>query len=250
MFSISAGSSFARAIVSAQASNNTVALNMAYIGLARTLLDLAQYDSAKTVASLVTDPTFLVVSTASSTTDRRQNRMWTESNNVSVASSVGPPYQNVKYNGVADPRVKAAPLGQTSSTGVVEWYQQKYPDVGSSIPIAHWSEAQLIIAEADVRGSDASGAITIINALHTLAGLPAYSGATDAASVLAQVLEERSREMFLEGQRLGDVIRNNLALLPALASPYRNGGNYGPDGAHLCLKLPDIERQNNPNLHH
>ncbi|HEX6808425.1 MAG TPA: RagB/SusD family nutrient uptake outer membrane protein, partial [Gemmatimonadaceae bacterium] len=85
---------------------------------------------------------------------------------------------------------------------------------------------------------------------HARAGIPPYSGLTDQTSVLNQVIEERSRELFLEGQRLYDVIRNNLSLLPAPGSPYRNGGQYGPDGSQLCLKLPDIERANNPNLSH
>ena len=246
----SADSSFTLAITTAQSVSNQGALEMAYIGRARSELDQGLWDAAKADAEQVTDVTFEAVSTASGTIPRRENRVWAENNSVGIASSVGPRYQGMTYDGVPDRRVPTVAFGQTSSSGIPEWQQLKYPDVGTSIPIAKWSEAQLIIAEADVRDGDPGDAITIINTLHSRAGLPAYSGGTDQASVLAQVIEERSRELFLEGQRLYDVIRNNLSLQPAPGSPYRNGGQYGPDGSQLCLKLPDIERANNPNLSH
>ncbi|MBX6330602.1 MAG: RagB/SusD family nutrient uptake outer membrane protein [Gemmatimonadaceae bacterium] len=247
----SADSMFTQAIAAAQSSGkNPDALQMAYIGRARARLDMGQYDAAKADAEQVTDPNYVHVSTASATTVRRENRVWAESNSASVASSVGPRYQNMQYGGVADPRVKAVNTGHPSGTNVIEWYQNKYPEAGSPIPIARWAEAQLIIAEADARDNDVDGAIGIINAFHSAAGIPAYSGPTDQASVLAAVIEERSRELWLEGQRLYDVIRNNLDIEPAQGTPYRNGGVYGPSGSQLCLKLPDIERTNNPNLQH
>lgn len=247
----SADSSFTLAITTAQSSgNNEDALDMAYIGRARSELDQGLWDAAKADAGQVTDVNYEHVSTASGTIPRRENRVWAENNGVGIASSVGPRYQNMTYDAVPDPRVPTKDFHQVSESGLEEWEQLKYSDVGTSIPVAKWSEAQLIIAEADVRDGDPASAITIIDALHARAGLPPYSGATDQTSVLNQVIEERSRELFLEGQRLYDVIRNNLSLDPAPGSPYRNGGTYGPDGSQLCLKLPDIERANNPNLSH
>jgi hypothetical protein len=246
----SADSMFSTAISVAQSlTGGGDILNMAYIGRARARLDMGQYDAARADAEQVTDPTYVHYATASSTTGRRENRVWAESNPTGVASSVGPRYQNMTYGGVPDPRVKAAFSGDTSSSGVLEWYQKKYPEAGSPIPVAKWAEAQLIIAEADVRAGDVDGAVTIIDALHTRAGLPPYNGARDQQSVLAQVIEERSRELWLEGQRLYDVIRNDLAIDPPPGTPYRNGGVYGPAGRQLCLKLPDVERAGNPNLH-
>jgi hypothetical protein len=77
-------------------------------------------------------------------------------------------------------------------------------------------------------------------------GLPPYSGPTDAASVQAYLISERSRELFLEGQHFWDINRFNLPLDPAVGTPYPGkGGTY----ADLrCMPLPDIERINNPNL--
>lgn len=245
----SADSMFTQAITTAQSAGNSAdALQMAYIGRARARLDMGQYDLAKADAEQITDTSYVHYATASATTVRRTNRVWAESNESAVASSVGPRYQNMKYGGVADPRVPAALNGDTSRTGIIEWVQGKYPSASTSIPIARWAEAQLIIAEADARANLVTDAIDIIDMLHERVGLPDYSGPTDQASVIAAVIEERSRELWLEGQRLYDVIRNDLAIEPAQGTAYRNGGTYGPAGSQLCLKLPDIERAGNPNL--
>ena len=82
--------------------------------------------------------------------------------------------------------------------------------------------------------------------MHTKAGLPAYdpTGQT-AAQVLAQVIDERRREFFLEGHRLGDIRRYSIVLSPAVGTAFPNGGTYGTQN---CFPLPDVERINNPNI--
>jgi hypothetical protein len=245
----SADSMFTAAIQAAQATGSTDALNMAYIGRARARLDLGRHEEARADAEQVTDPSYLHEATASSATARRENRVYNESNAATgVASSVGPRYQQMSYNGKADPRVSAAATGKSSTTGVVLWAQQKYPTAASSIPVAKWAEARLIVAEAAARANTLPEAIAIINDFHQRAGLDPYSGPATQSAVLAQIIEERSRELWLEGHRLSDVRRNDLRLQPAPGTPYRNGGVYGADGKDLCLKLPDVERQNNPRL--
>jgi starch-binding outer membrane protein, SusD/RagB family len=63
---------------------------------------------------------------------------------------------------------------------------------------------------------------------------------------LAQLVEERRRELFLEGHRLGDIRRYNLAMSPAAGTAYPGGG--GTYGSQSCFPLPDVERINNPNI--
>jgi hypothetical protein len=148
--------------------------------------------------------------------------------------------------------------GSVGSDGVTIIRQVlKYADRGASIPIARYTEAQLILAEASVAASNLQGAVDIINALHTAAGLPAYDGnGKTAAQVRDQVIEERRRELFLEGQRLGDMNRYQLPRLPADGTPFPNGGTYGSQacpeanaqGYPFGFPLPDIERNNNPNI--
>ena len=105
--------------------------------------------------------------------------------------------------------------------------------------MASYTEAQLIIAEV----TGGTEAVNIINALHDAAGLPHFNSG-DAAAITAQVIQERSREFFLESQHFYDVKRLNLPLNPAPGTPYAKGGNYGD---MRCFLLPDVERDNNPN---
>ena len=93
--------------------------------------------------------------------------------------------------------------GQDGTTTI--WATTKYPLISSTIPIAKYAEAQLIIAEVDLGQS----AVGIINNLRSRAGLTAASNVsgTTAAEILALVIDERRRELFLEGQRLYDIIR-------------------------------------------
>jgi hypothetical protein len=89
--------------------------------------------------------------------------------------------------------------------------------------------------------------VDIINELHSRAGIPAYNGGgASADQVLAQVIEERRRELFLEGHRLGDIRRYQLPLNPPPGTPYLTGG--GEFGTQSCFPLPDVERINNPNI--
>jgi starch-binding outer membrane protein, SusD/RagB family len=77
------------------------------------------------------------------------------------------------------------------------------------------------------------------------AGIPPYGGGT-ADQVQSQIIEERSRELFLEGQRLGDIIRYGLPLYPAPGTPFPVAG--GVFGTQVCFPLPAVERLNNPNI--
>jgi hypothetical protein len=128
------------------------------------------------------------------------------------------------------------------------WAAAKYPALTTGIPIAKYAEAQLIIAEARAAAGDIPGAVTAINnARNTRAGMPAYDAAgKSAAEVRTDIIEERRRELFLEGHRLGDIRRYQLPLNPATGSPYAAGG--GTYGTQNCFPLPDVERINNPNI--
>ncbi|MBC8088785.1 MAG: RagB/SusD family nutrient uptake outer membrane protein, partial [Phycisphaerae bacterium] len=63
--------------------------------------------------------------------------------------------------------------------------------------------------------------------------------------VLATIIEDRRRELFLEGHRLGDIRRYSIPLAPAAGAAYPGGGAYGTQS---CFPLPDVERINNPNI--
>ncbi len=235
---------FDAAITAATAANDATTLNMARVGRARARLNQAKYAEARADAALVPDG-FVKNATYSAVNARRENLVNTQLFR-GLYSTVEAPFRNVTWAGAPDPRVSVTntnQVGQDRATNI--WRANKYATSASPIPIASWREARLIEAEAAARAGDAAAAAAAINKLHTAAGISAYTPGT-AAEALAQVQEERRRELFLEGQRLNDMIRFNVALDPAPGTPFPvKGGLYGNQ---LCFPLPDLERNNNPNI--
>jgi hypothetical protein len=223
---------------------NAEILNMARVGRARTRLNLKNYAGAKADAVLVPE-TFVRLANYSAASFRRENLVNTQLFRGGF-SSVDPSFRDLTVAGTPDPRVpvvNSGVVGQDRVTTV--WRTTKYPTSSSPIPIASGDEAILIAAEADLETGNVAAAVTAINILRTKSGLPAYGGGT-AAEVRAQLIEERRRELFLEGQRLNDIIRFNIPLSPAAGTPFPvKGGVYGNQ---ICFPLPDLERNNNPTL--
>jgi len=230
---------FTLAITAAQAAGNADIRNMALVGRARARLDLGQNAAAASDAAQVS-ANYVKLASASTVATRRENRV--VSQNVSSSNvSIGPTYRGLTVGGVADPRVNVTDTGRNATDGTRIFVQNKYAGLATGIPLATWDEAQLIIAE--VQGGQT--AVDIINVFRARASLPLFASA-DPAAIRAQVIEERRRELFLEGHHLGDIIRYDLPLNPAPGSAYAKGGTYGPEGNELCLPLPNVERLNNP----
>ena len=233
---------FDTAVVAATRSGDATTLNIALLGRARAELDAGDLTAAAADASQIPDGFEYDVSTDAINT-RRQNPIWsaTKSN---FLMTVEQSFVDL-YATTHDPRVASTNTGQLGTAGDSVVFPNKAASATAPIAIAKWSEAQLIIAENDVATSNLPGAILIIDELQTRAGQPAYAGPVTAPAVLAQIVEERRRELWLEGHRMGDLRRYNLPFAPAAGTPYPFGGVYGNQ---TCLPLPDIERINNPNI--
>jgi hypothetical protein len=130
----------------------------------------------------------------------------------------------------------------TSATTIRHWYQTKYTTSSAPIPLATYEEAQLIIAEADIRANSLGTALPILAAMRTRGAQAAFTGTTQA-EYLAELINQRRRELFLESHHLGDVIRFQIPLAPVAGTAYHFGGTYG---TQLCFPLPAAERLNNP----
>ena len=105
------------------------------------------------------------------------------------------------------------------------------------MPYASWREALLMIAE--VQGGQE--AVSIINRLRRTHNLPQFSS-SDATAIREQVREERRRELWLQGTRIGDKLRWDEPWASGLTQrgePYQN---------QQCVPLPTQERLGNPNL--
>lgn len=116
------------------------------------------------------------------------------------------------------------------------------------------SEAYLIKAEAQARGTGLGDPLATLNQLRTSRGLAAASG--DAFDL---VKEERLREMLVEGQRLQDLKRWGEGLNRTGGQPAMDGGLYagGANGPFLnkpasdkmfVWEIPLNDLQTNPNM--
>lgn len=243
---------FTDAITQAEQANLTALATAARQGRARARLNLARlpgqpvnatkYAEARSDATQV-PATFAYNMPYNAATTYSQNNI-AQRNRLSLLFGVAANYRNLN-----DPRVSVTNSGLrgADATNIV-WFQNKYSALNSPIPLAKYAEAQLIVAEADLAAGNPAAAVATLNALRGRSGvgLPPYTGPTDAASVQAFLISERSAELFLEGQHFWDINRFNLPLSPPAGTPYPlKGGTYSD---LRCLPLPDIERINNPNL--
>ncbi|HUF27850.1 MAG TPA: hypothetical protein VMM18_12820 [Gemmatimonadaceae bacterium] len=150
---------------------------------------------------------------------------------------------------VDDPRVPwlaPTPEQPRANDGITDFYQQgKWRSYGAPIRLASTIEAEYIAAEA--RGT--ADMLTLIAAQRAANSQPGYSGPTDDASVLTELMEQRGREFYLEGKRLGDFRRNpdNVLHVPAPGSAYFKPG-LNPVGSMVCFPIPTTESTTNPNF--
>jgi hypothetical protein len=230
-----------------QAATTNEIRNLALMGRARVRLQRNNPTGAAADARavLTAAPMFVANATASTAEARRWNRLGQEfqAGNVTVA----PAYRGLRVGGVPDTRTASIDVGRGHNNPDTVFLATKVattrtPDLLRTrpVPVATWREAHLIIAEAE-GGQEAVNRINILRAHH---GLPSFAS-NDAAAIRAQVIEERQRELFLEGHHLGDLRRFNLPQIPAAGTPYRQGGIYGDV---RCFRVPAVEKVSNPNF--
>lgn len=225
----------------ARAARAKSVLDLALAGRARARLDRGDLVGARADAVRV-PPEFAHLMTASASPERRENRVRAQERPPLDLVTVG-----LLYRSLGDPRVPVTDQRRVGPTRVPVFYEEKYPSAASPIRIASGAEARLIVAEADIAAASAASlanARTIIDAFRARGNQPPLA-ASDAATLRAALIDQRRRELFLEGQHLGDVIRYGIVLTPPVGAPYPGGGTYG---AQRCLPLPDVERDNNPAL--
>jgi hypothetical protein len=251
---------FTDAIALATTANNTDILNMALVGRARVRLDLGNF--AGTLADAQRVPVgYVKVATRDASDVRRydalcENITCPQNRNATIA----PNYRNVTWQGVLDPRVAVSTNNQLAFDNAQIHYfpTKKHTSRDFGLVIASYKEARLFIAEAAARTGDLVTARQLINQMHTEAGIPGYDpGATDdQTAVVAQVIEERRRELFTEGgHRLNDHLRFRGT---AWAIPFKGeAGSIFPNGVDAtglpygtttCFPLPTVEVIGNPNI--
>ena len=155
--------------------------------------------------------------------------------------------------------------------GIIKYrIQHKFPERESEIPFATWREAQTIIGEATTSEVTRVAQINLLRS--SSAGLaddiddtawilPVYTDGGPAAN-MATMVEERRRELWMQGNQAGDKLRWDDAglLTPSADTPpdVNDGGTnwelvneYGEPlsaGSGRCLRIPRLEVLANPNL--
>lgn len=235
-------------VAKAAGAAGTTIMNASNVGLARAYLQRGNYAAAALTAALVP---------ASFTTDV------VTSANLSTQSSLGNQFYASSLAGVlvaparyrqSDARVSidSTQPGNTQN-GLPFIIQTKYSSYSDPIRLASGLEALYIVAEAQLHGSAATTtAIALINARRAAGMQSAYAGATDTLSVIAELLNQRARDFWLEGKKLGDLRRNpSVPFTSVLTDPdgaifYANSAQKF--GSNLCAPIPPEETNANPNF--
>jgi starch-binding outer membrane protein, SusD/RagB family len=251
---------FTEAITLATQVSNQDILNMALVGRARVRLDLGNFTGALADAQRV-PPAYVKNATRDESDTRRYDALCefitcAQGRNATVA----PNYRAVTWDGVPDPRIQVTTTRQLAfDNAQIHYYPvNKHTARSSPVVIASGREARLFVAEAAARSNDLATARRLINEMHTEAKIPAYDAAGTATQrqVIAQVIEERRRELFTEGgHRLNDHLRFrgtewNVPFKGEAGSVHPNGvDDTGlPYGSTTCFPLPTVERVGNPNI--
>ena len=259
---------FDSAITIATASQDSATINLARVGLGRALLDSNDYADAATAVAAV--PVSFVYDIGASTNSAVENNgIWQYTFGelgFSVSDSEG-------TNGLAfydslvghpghpaaqDPRVPSVNTGGTGVDMTVGPFIQQllYPTQSTPIPLATGIEAQLIIAENQLKTSGFAGAnppyLATLNALRAsqVAGLSPLAAPGTLAGAQLLLFHERAFWMYLTGHRLGDLRRliRQYGFTAQQVFPIGvdvNGDPYGPD---VNFSISEDE-DNNPNFH-
>lgn len=229
----------------------------AQVGLARAYLQVEEYDSAAEAAAAVPEDfryDAVKVDDASSRT-RLGNTIFYYT--AVRPNLVVPPYfraledERIPYALLTDP-ASGQPVGGQGGM-LAYFYQRKYAGFGAPVRIASGLEARYLLAEAELKLGDPSSAVALVEerrAAYPMAQTGDDVDFVDATGPLRDLLDQKARDFYLEGKRMGDWQRNPSStpyVLPAGANFY-DPIYGGVVGGGTCFPLPAVEYENNPNF--
>lgn len=265
---------FDSALAIAPAGSNIAYL--AQVGKARALMDNNDYAGAAAVAAGV-PVTFQYFVYTSQNSGRENNGVYVNVGPVSkrfaVANSDGTNGLAFRSEGMdiagstGDWRVRFNHSGTGQDGQSPAYYQQKYPSYAAPVVLAGGIEAQLIVAENDLKNGDVPGMLGILNSLranntianrlpYTQAGqtppapLPALADPGTAAGRVDLLFHERAFWLYLSGHRLGDLRRLVRQYGRGAESVFPSGTYQGAAGGVMGtdVNFPiTVDEQNNPN---
>lgn len=222
---------------------------LARVGAARAALNRGDDDAAISYASAV-PADFEFWSSHSSNSSLEYNNFWNATRPLNAHLALGP-----TFAGLDDPRIpepdEPKPL-QGDVEGLVPYQPYNFSDwaPGDTVMIeqhtdvrfASGLEARYIVAEAE---GPTLATLAFINERRAVGGQGAVVLTGEA--MMEELRDQRRRDLFLTGHRLGDLRRyaaQGLDYFPTGTWPYSDQ-TYGSD---TCFPLPLSELNSNPNL--
>ena len=246
----------AQGLSGAEASNYNFA---AHVGAARAHLQLGNYGEAISYASAVpADFEYaLPYVDDSGSRGRLGNTAFFYSSGGSRESFVVPPHyreMGVEFEdgepvSEGDPRIPYFDAPQMPQDATLDFFSQlKFPTWASPIRLASGLEARYIVAEAELQQGSPGAALALINERRAAGGQGAFAGTGDA--VLAELMDQRSRDFWIEAKRMGDWRRNGNAV-PNILQPgdaYYKDVQGGTVQNQTCWPMPFQEYNANDNI--
>jgi hypothetical protein len=249
---------FKRVITQGTAVNTPEALmlaNAARVGLARALLFQGKNAEAVAAAGEVPASFEFLAPKVDDPSNRGALGNTVYSFTLSRQSLVVPPY----YRALNDPRVTSnltitASGPAKAQDNFFDFHRQtKYTGWGDDIRLASGLEARYLAAEAQLNLGNPAPALALIADRRAVGGAAACGDDivfVTTRGTMTDLLDQKARDFFLEGTKMGDWRRNPLAApyVPPAGSPYYNTSEGGVFGGQTCMPLPDDEILNNPNF--
>lgn len=223
--------------------------NAAMVGIARAHLQNGRKDQAAAAAqvALASNPNFTFVFPHFDDANNRNrlgNRIWSFSES-RISLVVGPEWRAMAAAG--DPRISFVDMKRPAQDGVLNFDRQnKITGWASADRVASALEARYIIHETQVN-TNPTAVLAFINERRAV-GKQAPITSTDPQVLLRELMEQKSRDFWLEGKRMADFRRLGHVV------PYvlETGPNYYKDvqggvvGDQTCWPVPQSEINNNP----
>lgn len=271
---------FQEAIQVAQAANRADLANLARTGLARAHLWLGNSAEAQAAAQPV-PADFVYWANYSSNSGRETNTLWTRTTGANHSLGVHPRFLNggeeawLRAEPIiaeqTDPRIQHWPEWQTGHNALSPLYQP-YPgrrfSTYNGLTIAagdepgEWSQSTDIAIADGIEAAhhffEAAGpsgshpvhgtTLDFVNARRAYGNMDPLVDPTDA-ELMAELREQRGRDLYLSGLRLGDLRRWKAQgvgdFFPTGPHPTEEWGSYGDAE---CYPLPRTEYEGNPNI--
>lgn len=242
---------FSRAVEigTAAGSAGSSIVNAARVGLARAHLNRGEYQQAIAAAQQVPAAFVFNANRVDDPSNRARLGNTIYQFTADRTSLVVPAY----FRALNDTRVgsqlqlnsRGQPLmGQGSN---LEFYRQtKYSGHGSAVRLASGLEARYLAAEAQLKAGNPAPAQALVTERRAAGGTASVFDAT--APLLTQLLDQKARDFFLEGQHTGDWRRNPAAMpyVPAAGTRYYVQAIDQRFGTQTCIPIPAAEKDFNP----